>query len=193
MQSEELLDLLKQLRYKKKEEFDRVLPVGELLSDRWEKAIFLNFGEKTSIYDSSIVMGDVTVGKDTWIGPFTVLDGSGGKLSIGNHCDISAGVHIYTHDTVKNCVSGGKVPYEYASVNIGNCCYIAPKVLIGKGVNLGDHCVVCTGSFVNRSYENYSIIAGTPAIKIGEVVLKDKEVEFRYYHRKVKKNENSIF
>ena len=33
-------------------------------------------------YDSVLVIGDVQVGKNTWIGPFVVLDGSGG-LEIG--------------------------------------------------------------------------------------------------------------
>lgn len=180
---EECIRVVKSLRDIKKKKFNRVLPINELISDRWEKAEYLEFGKRSSIYDSSIVMGDVKVGNDTWIGPFTILDGSG-KLCIGNHCSISSGVHIYTHDTVKNCVSGGKMPYEYASVDIGNCCYIAPNALISKGVSLGDHCIVCTGSFVNSSYKENSIIAGTPAIQIGEVVFKGEEVELVYYHRK---------
>jgi acetyltransferase-like isoleucine patch superfamily enzyme len=49
---------------------------------------------------------DVTVGKNCWIGPNVILDGSGGGLFIGDYVDISAGVHIYTHDTVKRAISG---------------------------------------------------------------------------------------
>ncbi|WP_211240344.1 hypothetical protein [Aminiphilus circumscriptus] len=71
--------------------FKRTLPFGDYVVDRWEKAAFLGFGEKTSVYDSAIVLGDVQVGANTWIGPFVILDGSGG-LVIGSNCSISAGV-----------------------------------------------------------------------------------------------------
>ena len=47
------------------------------------------------------------IGDGTWIGPFCIIDGTGG-LTIGKECDISAGTHIYTHSTVIRCVSGKK-------------------------------------------------------------------------------------
>ena len=109
------------------------LPFGDYIVDRWEKAKNLGFGEGSSIYDSAIVIGDVKVGKNTWIGPFTVLDGTGG-LEIGDTCSISAGVQIYTHDTVEWAISGGKHPKEQAPVQIGNRCYIGPNSIISKGV-----------------------------------------------------------
>src|SRR3982750_1585315 len=91
----------------------RSLPLGDLVADRWARARALGFGEGTSVYDSALVLGDVRVGERTWIGPQTVLDGSGG-LTIGSTCSISAGVHIYTHDTVRWALSGGVAPYERA-------------------------------------------------------------------------------
>lgn len=59
------------------EELNRSLPFADLLFDRWERAKMLGFGEGTSVYDSAYIFGDVKVGKNTWIGPFTILDGSG--------------------------------------------------------------------------------------------------------------------
>jgi len=129
--------IFKLKRSRLKKEFNRVLPLNEILSDRWEKAKFLRFGENTSVYDSSYVFGDVIVGKNTWIGPNTILDGSGG-LTIGDYCSISAGVQIYTHDSVKWALSGGVEKYEYAPVNIGNNVYIGPNTIISKGISIGD-------------------------------------------------------
>jgi acetyltransferase-like isoleucine patch superfamily enzyme len=148
-----------------KSKYNRVLPINELISDRWEKADYLKFGKGTSIYDSSLVYGEVTVGENTWIGPFTILDGSG-KLKIGSNCSISAGAQIYTHDTVRWAVSGGKESYEYAEVHIGNNCYIAPNVVIAKGVTIGDGCIIGANSFVNKSFEPGKKIAGNPAKEI---------------------------
>lgn len=147
------------------QEFNRSLPIADVLFDRWERAKFLGFGEGTSIYDSSHVFGTVKIGKNTWIGPFTILDGSG-NLTIGHNCSISASVQIYTHDTVQWAISGGTSPYEYAPTFIGNNCYIGPNTIISKGVTLGDGCIVGANSFINQSFPNRSKIAGSPAKKI---------------------------
>jgi acetyltransferase-like isoleucine patch superfamily enzyme len=132
------------------------------LQDRWEKAEFLNFGKGASIYDSSYIFGEVSVGENTWVGPFTILDGSGG-LSIGSNCSISAGVQIYSHDTVKSAISGGVEPYEYAKTRIEDNCYVGPNTIIAKGVHLKKGTIVGANSFVNKSFEENSKIAGNPA------------------------------
>lgn len=174
--------LIQTLRDQMYTKWKRVLPVGELFTDRWEKAAYLGFGENTSIYDSSIIMGDnIKVGKGTWIGPNTLLDGTGGDLLIGNQCDISAGVQIYTHNTVKRCVSEGKCEIEKGYVRIGDCCYIGPySVISGREVSIGDHSVVGAHSLVNKSFPDYSIIAGVPAKKIGKVIIEEGTVMLDY-------------
>lgn len=148
------------------ERFNRTLPFGDYVVDRWEKARELGFGEGTSIYDSSVVIGDVTVGRHTWIGPFTLLDGSGG-LKIGDHCSISAGVQIYTHDTVQWAVSGGAEPPERAPTVIGSRCYIGPNVIVSRGVTIGDGCVIGANSLVRSSIPAGSKAYGTPCRVVG--------------------------
>ncbi|HTA62693.1 MAG TPA: acyltransferase [Bacteroidia bacterium] len=163
---EEFFKLLNKLKNSFDTEFlkqyNRSLPFADVLFDRWDRAKLLGFGEGASIYNSSIVLGDITVGKNTWIGPNTMLDGSG-ELQIGNNCSISTGVQIYSHDSVKWAISGGVEKYEYDKTNIGNNCYIGPNSIIAKGVQLGDRCIVGANSFVNASFKADSKIAGNPA------------------------------
>ena len=142
-------------------DWSRVLPTGDYLVDRWEKAGFLGFGEGSSIYDSSLVLGDVQVGRHTWIGPFTVLDGSGG-LVIGDHCSISAGVQIYSHDTVRWAVSGGEEGPESSPTVIGSRVYLGPNVVVARGVHIGDGSVIGSNSFVNRDIPANSRAWGIP-------------------------------
>lgn len=158
------------------EKWHRSLPFEDELFDRWERARFLNFGENASIYEHSYVYGDIRVGEHTWIGPMTLLDGTGG-LTIGNYCSISSGVQIYSHDTVKWALTAGKAKYDYAPVRIGNCCHIGALSVITKGVSVGDHCVVGAHSLVNRDVPPYTVVAGAPARPIARVeMLDDGEV-----------------
>lgn len=161
---------LEQLRTNMRQRFDRDLPLEELLFDRWERARNLGFGEGTSIYHNSYVFGSVKVGQNTWIGPFTILDGSGG-LEIGSTCSISAGVQIYTHDTVTWALSGGRAEYERSAVSIGDACHIGSQTVIAKGVTIGEHSVVGACSFVNRDIPPYTVAFGVPCRPRGRVVI----------------------
>src|ERR1700756_2721437 len=149
----ELLDQLKvlisTLPREKREQYHRHVAVGDLLTDRWEIARDYGFGEGTSCYDNVLILGDVRVGKHCWIGPNVILDGQGG-LTIGDHCDISAGAQIYTHHTVVRCLSGGVAAVEQAPVKIGSRVYIGPQCVIEKGVTIGDGVVIGAMSLGKR-------------------------------------------
>lgn len=167
---ETLLGNLRALWFARRREvqarFQRSLPLADYVVDRWEKARELGFGEGTSIYDSVLVLGDVKVGCNTWIGPFVVLDGSAG-LSIGSNCSVSAGVQVYTHDTVRWAVSAGKEPAERAPTSIGDNCYIGPNTVIAKGVRIGDGCIIGAQSLVLHDIPSGSKAFGTPCRIVG--------------------------
>jgi acetyltransferase-like isoleucine patch superfamily enzyme len=163
---EELREFWRERRIAVDAEFRRTLPFGDYVVDRWEKARLLGFGEGTSIYDSALVIGDVSVGEQTWIGPGVLLDGSGG-LSIGSFCSISAGVQVYTHDTVRWAVSGGEAQPECASTRIGDRCYIGPNSIIGKGVTVGEGCIVGAATVVLSDVPAGSKAVGAPARVVG--------------------------
>lgn len=177
----ELISLYKKRRNEVKKKWNRVLPFNELISDRWEKAQFLNGLSGSSIYDNSYVFGKVSIGKNTWIGPYTILDGSGGKLSIGDFCSISSGVQIYTHNTVNWALTGGKSEYEKKSVRIGDNCYIGPNSIIAMGSTIGKCSIIGSSSFVNSKIPSHSIAFGSPAKIVGKVIVKGKKVEFEYF------------
>ena len=147
--------------------WNRHLPFADYVVDRWERARRIGFGEGTSIYDSSLVLGDVQVGRHTWIGPFTILDGSGGGLRIGSYCSVSAGVQIYTHDSVQWAASGGAASYAQAPTVIGDRCYIGPQTVVAKGVTIGDGAIIGAHSLVLDDIPANSKAVGCPARVIG--------------------------
>lgn len=167
---ETLLELRRRVNTDSLERWNRSLPFADALFDRWERAAQLGFGDGSSIYDSASVFGHVEVGAGTWIGPGVLLDGSGAPLRIGSGCDVSAGVQIYTHDTVLRCISGRALETASAAVSIGKNTYIGPQALIVAGVSIGSHCVVAANSVVKVDVDDRTVVAGSPVRSIGRVV-----------------------
>lgn len=168
-------------RQEMKDRYDRVLPSGELIFNRFEKGKYLKCGEGSSVYDTSVVMGEVEIGDHVWVGPYTLLEGSNAKLKIGNFVSIDAGVMIYTHDSTRYYVSGGKDPFVSEDVTIGDNTVIGTMSMIGCGVTVGKHCVIAAHSYVNRDVPDYSIAAGVPARVIGRVKIgEDGHASFEY-------------
>lgn len=154
------------LRDEMKLKYNRHVSFGDMFTDRWETAKYHGFGEGTSCYDNVLILGDVKIGKNTWIGPNCILDGSGG-LEIGDYCSISAGVHIYTHDTVEWSNTMGEAEIEKSPVKIGSGVYIGPQSIIQKGTTVSDKVTIGACSFVNKDIPEGCKAWGTP-IKIVE-------------------------
>jgi acetyltransferase-like isoleucine patch superfamily enzyme len=125
------------------------------------------------------VVGTPEIGEGTWIGAFTLIDGSGG-LRIGKGCDISCGAQIYTHSSARRCVSGRKFPHiERKSTTLGDCVFIGANATVLMGVTIGDHAVVGAGAVVTRDVPPYTVVTGVPARAVARVRLaEDGEVAF---------------
>lgn len=142
--------------------FKRRVSFGDLVTDRWQNAREYGFGEGTSCYDNVLVLGDVKVGRNCWIGPNVILDGSGG-LTIGDNCSISAGVQLYSHHTLNWTISMSQKPYEYAPTHVGSGVYIGPNAVVQKGVTIGDRAVIGALSLVRSNVPTGARVYGVPA------------------------------
>jgi acetyltransferase-like isoleucine patch superfamily enzyme len=119
--------------------------------------------------ETAWIIGEPKIGEGTWIGAFTLIDGSGG-LSIGEGCDISSGVHIYTHSSALRCVSERKYnQVDRKPVSIGNFVFIGANSVINMGVTIGNHVIIGAGSVVTKDIPPNSVVGGVPAVVIGQV------------------------
>jgi acetyltransferase-like isoleucine patch superfamily enzyme len=122
------------------------------------------------------IIGEPTIGKGTWIGAFTVVDGSGG-LTIGDGCDISCGAQIYTHSSMKRCVSGRRfAEVERRPTTIGHHVFVGANAVINMGVTIGDEAVVAAGAVVTKDVPARTVVAGVPARPVARVELDGADV-----------------
>lgn len=116
---------------------------------------------------------NISVGEDTIIGEFAVLDGRE-KLIIGNHVDIASEVMIYNSEHNVNSEDfAGVDSVVIAPVVIDDYVFIGPRVIILPGVTIGKGAVVGAGAVVTKDVEPFSIVGGIPAKVIGERKLKE--------------------
>lgn len=115
-----------------------------------------------------VIVGTPDIGEGTWIGAHTVIDGSGG-LQIGKGCDISAGAHVYSHSTVRRCVTERREPLRAGPTTIGDHTFIGPNAVVLMGVSIGSGCVVGAGAVVTRDVPDSTCVAGVPARVVGAV------------------------
>ena len=104
------------------------------------------------------------IGEKSYIGMKTIINGFRGKVTIGSHVSIAPSVNIMA-DSGPNASKEMQefFPLVAGNVKIGNHCWLGTNSVIMPEVELGDFCVVAANSFVNQSFESYSVIGGNPA------------------------------
>ncbi len=118
------------------------------------------------------------IGDNVFIWHFTILDTFNG-IKIGNDCQIGTRVGIFTHSS-HNSIRIYNSKYhdvhfdshhgrKRGSVEIGDCTFVGANSIIMPGTKIGRGCIVGAFSYVTGEFDDFAIIAGNPAKKIGDV------------------------
>lgn len=106
---------------------------------------------------------NIKIGDNSVINSKVLLDGRGGKLSVGDHVDIAQESIIWTmsHDPQTHEAIGG-------DVTIGDYCWIGCRAMIMPGVSIGDSSICAACAVITKNVESNSIYGGVPARKISD-------------------------
>jgi acetyltransferase-like isoleucine patch superfamily enzyme len=128
----------------------------------------VTIGDNVKIAKNCNIFGSnehiLKIGKESYIGMCSLLNGYASKLIIGKNVSIAQNVNIMT-DSGPNA---SKEMQEYfplinGPITIGDHSWIGANSIIMPNVDLGEFCVVAANSFVNKSFPPYSVIGGNPA------------------------------
>ncbi len=122
----------------------------------------------TFVDDTALVLGDVQIGKNSSIWPFTLIRGDVNAIQIGNNTNIqdNSVLHV-THDGPYN-------PGGFA-LKIGNNVTVGHRVIL-HGCQVGDSCLIGMGATVMDG----AVIEANTLLGAGSLVTPNKHLESGY-------------
>lgn len=101
-----------------------------------------------------------SIGKNTMISLGAKIDVRRGKVIIGDHCLITHGCYILSHDGAAHVLDETDTGTGY--VTIGNHVFIGVNTVVMRNVTIGDHAIIGAGSVVNIDIPEGVVAAGNP-------------------------------
>ena len=144
-----------------------------------------SIGEGTFVADTAVIVGDVTIGRDSSIWFNAVLRGDVNTITIGDRTNIQDGAVIHTlydgspHPSqthIGNDVSVGHNAIIHGGI-IGDNCLIGMGAIVLDNAEIPSGCIIAAGALVlsNAKLEPDSLYAGIPARKIRTVTPEQRE------------------
>lgn len=140
------------------------------LSDVQTKSI----GEKTRIWQFSVVLPGAVLGKNCNICAHTLIEND---VIIGDNVTVKSGVYLWDGIRVEDNVFIGPCvaftndkyprskhfPEEFSKILIKEGASIGANATILPGLTLGEHCMIGAGSVVTKDVPPYAVVVGNPA------------------------------
>lgn len=110
--------------------------------------------------------GKIEIGENSYIGSLSTIQlHETSKVIIGENCQISHNVRLYTSSTDPNQDFTKKKikPEKIGDIIIGDGVWIGANVFINPGVTIGTNSVIGANSVVTKDIESNAIYGGVPA------------------------------
>ena len=114
------------------------------------------------------IIGEPEIGENVFIGAFSLVNGKGAKLTIGDHCDIASFVSINVADSHRRAL---ELQSDIARkpITLEHHVFVGSHCVIKGGAHIGHHSVIAAGTIVDGvPIPPFSLVAGNPmTVKAG--------------------------
>lgn len=137
-------------------------------------------GKETYVSEHALVIGDVRIGDNCYIGHGTILRGDYGSIVIGNGTAVEEGVIIHAPPS-KECTIGNRVIIGHGAIihaaGIRDLSVIGMGAILSVYAEIGTNTVIAEGTIVKmRQVIPDNVVAGgNPARVIRKIAKKDVE------------------
>jgi acetyltransferase-like isoleucine patch superfamily enzyme len=146
------------------------LPAGAAarVRARAARAMGITVGSRTLLTDRFGLVGGrgssrrLRIGMDCYVNGGCVFDATA-PITIGNNVSLGHGVLITTSSHAIGGMERRAGSLEPRPVTVGNGVWLASRVVVLPGVEIGEGAVVCAGAVVSRSVAPHTMVAGVPA------------------------------
>jgi acetyltransferase-like isoleucine patch superfamily enzyme len=104
--------------------------------------------------------GKLIIGDNTFINCGVIISASS-QIKIGKNAQIAVGVVIMDSDF--HTVEGNDAEVVPTPITIGDNVWLATRVIVLKGVTIGEGSTIASGAVVTKDIPPYSLAAGVPA------------------------------
>lgn len=126
-------------------------------------------GEGCAIAAQAFLHGPLTLGNGVSVNAGARLDGGRKGIQIGDGTRIASGAALYAFDHgLKPDRAIKDQPVRSRGIRLGQDVWIGANAAVTDGVHIGDHAVVAMGAVVARDVPDWAIVAGVPALVVGD-------------------------
>ncbi len=130
--------------------------------------------ESSFIHPHASVTGNVTIGKNVYVGPGAAIRGDWGKIIIEDGCNVQENCTVHMFPGITVILKQGAHIGHGAIIHggtIGKNCLIGMNAVIMDNVELGDECIVGALTFIkaDEKIPARSMVVGNPSKIIKQV------------------------
>ncbi len=132
-------------------------------------------GKGTFVHPEAVIIGDVEIGENCYIGATAVLRADTGKIKIGDGTNVQDGVIIHADPGTEAAIGKNNLIGHNAMLHgplvMGEDVMVGISSTVLTGCEISDGCIIAAGSVVknNTKLAPRRMVAGVPASEVREV------------------------
>ena len=140
----------------------------------------VKISEDARIAKQSVVIGDVTIGRDSCVLHYAVIRGDDAPVVIGEESNIQENCTIHVNHNMPVHIGNNVTVGHNALVHgctIGNNSLVGMGAIVLNGAEIGEFCMIGAGALVtqNKKFPDGTLIIGSPAKAVRELTEEEKQ------------------